>query len=311
MLYNVSMIVGIDEVGRGPWAGPVVFGAVVLGSAQIEGLTDSKKLSKKRREELSQEIHASAAAVGLGWVSAKELDELGMSGALTLACRRALEQIDVPYRQIILDGTVNFLKDTGKGPYVTTMKQADLLVPSVSAASIVAKVARDAFMAAQDDLYPGYEFASHAGYGTAKHRAAIERLGVTPIHRLSFAPLSGYATETVPIARAVRSGEAGEAAAAEFLRRQGYGIRERNWKTKACEIDIVAEKDSVIHFVEVKYRAKMTQGGGMAAVTPTKLKRMERAARLWLQRYGEADARLSVIEVSGDSYEITQFLEQV
>lgn len=305
------MIVGIDEVGRGPWAGPVVFGAVVLGEEQIEGLTDSKKLSKKRRERLSQEIHAHAVAVGLGWVSAKELDELGMSRALTLACRRALEQITVPYQQIILDGTVNILKDTGKGPYVTTMKQADLWIPSVSAASIVAKVARDAFMAAQDDLYPGYGFASHAGYGTAQHRAAIDRLGVTPIHRLSFAPLSMYATDTVPSARDVRSGEAGETAAAEFLRRQGYAIRERNWKTKACEIDIVAEKDGIVYFVEVKYRAKLVQGGGLAAITPTKLKRMDRAARIWLQRHGEVDARLSVIEVSGDSYEITRFLEQV
>lgn len=308
------MIVGIDEVGRGPWAGPVVFGAVVLGDTEIEGLTDSKKLSKKRRETLSREIHAHARAVGLGWVSAAELDELGMSGALTVACRRALEQITVPYQQIILDGTVNFLKDTGKGPYVTTMKQADLLVPSVSAASIVAKVARDAFMAEQDTIYPGYDFTSHAGYGTARHQDAIRLLGVTPLHRLSFAPLSKYAADaqaTSAKKRPLTSGQAGEAAAAAFLTREGYCIRSRNWKTKACEIDIVAEKNGVIYFVEVKYRARAIQGGGVAAVTPTKLKHMNRAARVWLQRHGDTDARLSVIEVSGTDYVVTQFLEQV
>lgn len=306
------MIVGIDEVGRGPWAGPVVFGAVVLGDTEIDGLTDSKKLSKKRREVLSREIHERAKAVGLGWVSAGELDELGMSAALTLACRRALERIEVPYQQIILDGTVNLLKNTGKGPYVTTMKQADLLVPSVSAASIVAKVARDAYMTKQDSLYPGYGFASHAGYGTAQHRAAIDRLGVTPLHRLSFAPLSGYAAAPkMPMKAKPSSGQAGEAAAAVFLRNNGYVIRAQNWKTKACEVDIVAEKDGVIHFVEVKYRAKATQGGGMAAITQAKLKHMDRAARLWLQRYGDVDARLAVVEVSGDDYVVTQFLEQV
>lgn len=312
MNYTRFMIVGIDEVGRGPWAGPVVFGAVVLGDIEIKGLTDSKKLSKKRREALSREIHSSAKAVGLGWVSATELDRLGMSVALTLACRRALEQVKAPYQQIILDGTVNFLKDTGKGPYVTTMKQADLLVPSVSAASIVAKVARDAYMVEQDALYPGYGFSSHVGYGTAQHRAAIERLGVTPLHRLSFAPLSGYTvTPTMPAKAAPSSGQVGEAAAAVFLRNNGYSIRDQNWKTKACEIDIIAEKNGVVHFVEVKYRAKAAQGGGMAAITQTKLERMDRAARLWMQRHGDVEARLSVVEVSGDDYVVTQFLEQV
>lgn len=309
------MIVGIDEVGRGPWAGPLVFGAVVLGDADIEGLTDSKKLTKKRRELLSAEIHEKAAAVGLGWVSAHELDELGMSGALVLACRRALEQITVPYQQIILDGTINFLKDTGKGPYVTTMAKADLLVPSVSAASIVAKVARDQYMAGQDEIFPGYGFGSHAGYGTAAHRAAIEKLGVTPLHRLSFAPLAKYADAVPPslptVRRETMAGAAGEDAASRYLEKTGYRILERNWRVKAGEIDIIAEKDGVIYFVEVKYRKNYNQGGGIAAVTPTKLKHMERAARLWMQRNGDRDSRLSVVEVTGENFEVTQFLEQV
>lgn len=332
------MVVGIDEVGRGPWAGPLVFGAVVLGDAEIAGLTDSKKLTKRRRETLADEIIEKAAATGLGWVSAAELDEHGMSEALKTACRRALEQITAPYQQIILDGTINFLKDTGKGPYVTTLAKADLLVPSVSAASIIAKVARDRYMAEQDELYPGYGFGSHAGYGTAGHREAIDRLGVTPLHRLSFAPLVKYATavsgKTGPVSKSApenfgrlhqtfsgaaplatthtsEAGSQGETSAVAYLEKIGYRIVERNWRVKAGEVDIIAEKDNVMYFVEVKYRKNQNQGGGIAAITPQKLKHMERAARLWMQRHGDRMARLSVIEVTGENYEVTQFLEQV
>ena len=193
------MILGIDEVGRGPWAGPLVVGAVILGGAEIEGLDDSKKLTKKRRETLDRAIREQASSWALGWVSAKELDEIGMSEALKLATRRAVKEIQAKcqkngstFDEIIIDGTVNFLAGTPLEKYVTMIAKADGLIPSVSAASIIAKVARDKFMAEQDDIYPGYDFSSHVGYGVAKHRAAIERLGVTPLHRLSFAPLQKY-----------------------------------------------------------------------------------------------------------------------
>ena len=198
--YHELMILGIDEVGRGPWAGPLVVGAVILGGAEIDGLDDSKKLTKKRREALDVEIREKAAAWALGWVSAQELDDIGMSEALRLATRRAVEQVQAQCRQqnlafseIIIDGTVNFLRGTALEKFAMTMPKADGLIPSVSAASIIAKVARDQFMAEQDAVYPGYGFASNAGYGVAKHRASIERLGVTPLHRLSFAPLAKYA----------------------------------------------------------------------------------------------------------------------
>lgn len=198
--YHELMILGIDEVGRGPWAGPLVVGAVILGGAEIDGLDDSKKLTKKRRQTLDALIRQQAAAWALGWVSAQELDDIGMSEALRLATRRAVEQIQAQCRQqnlafseIIIDGKVNFLRGTALEKFVATIPKADGLIPSVSAASIVAKVARDQFMAEQDAVYPGYGFASNAGYGVAKHRAAIERLGVTPLHRLSFAPLAKYA----------------------------------------------------------------------------------------------------------------------
>ncbi len=191
------MILGVDEVGRGPWAGPLVVGAVVLNGAVIEGLTDSKKLTKKRREELNREILDSSASVGLGWVHADELDQMGLSQSLVEATKRAVEQVTASYYEIIIDGTVNFLASTEKGQFVTTMKKADLLIPSVSAASIIAKVARDKYMEEQDIIYIGYDFKSHVGYGTAKHRDAINELGVTPLHRLSFAPLKKYKTNSI------------------------------------------------------------------------------------------------------------------
>lgn len=184
------MILGIDEVGRGPWAGPLVVGAVVLPEKHtIEGLTDSKKLSAKRRIELDLLIRQKALGWGLGWVHADEIDTLGLSKALRLATIRAVEAVKVPYHEIIIDGTINFLSETKKGQYVTTMPKADLLIPAVSAASIIAKVARDTYMEEQDTIYPSYGFASHVGYGTARHQQALLANGVTPLHRTSFAPI--------------------------------------------------------------------------------------------------------------------------
>lgn len=311
------MIVGIDEVGRGPWAGPLVFGAVVLGGEDIEGLTDSKKLTKKKREALDLEIREKALSFGLGWVSAEEMDEIGMSQACELGCRRALEQINVPYHEIVIDGTVNFLKNTGKGRYVTTMKQADLLVPSVSAASVIAKVARDNFMAKQDEVYEGYSFSSHVGYGTATHRQALETLGVTPLHRKSFAPIAQLLglvqQEKVAPKQSITTrtiGDASENAAAEYLKKQGYEVLECNWKTKLCEIDIVAKKDDILYFVEVKHRKTDQQGGGVAAITKKKLEQMKFAANIYLHRFGQdfADCRLVVAITEGKKYSVIEFL---
>lgn len=180
------MIVGIDEVGRGAWAGPLCVAAAGLGDAQIEGLTDSKKLSKKKRDYYSLLIKQQAPLIGIGWVSAAVIDRIGMSEALKLASRRAFAQIDGPeVTQIIIDGTIMLLDD----PRATTMKQADLLVPSVSAASIVAKVARDTYMEEISQVFADHKFTGHVGYGTAAHHAMIKQFGTTPIHRMSFAPM--------------------------------------------------------------------------------------------------------------------------
>jgi len=140
------MILGIDEVGRGPWAGPLVVGAVILGDASIPGLTDSKKLSKKMRSKLDILIREQAVAYGLGWVDAKEIDSIGLSQALMLATHRALADIKEPYDKIVIDGTINLLRNHAKSELVETMIKADLYDMNVSAASIIAKVARDTYM---------------------------------------------------------------------------------------------------------------------------------------------------------------------
>ena len=307
------MILGIDEVGRGPWAGPLVVGAVVLGGATIEGLTDSKKLSAKKRALLDSEIREKAAGWGLGWVHAEELDTIGLSAALKLATIRAVEAIKVPYHEIILDGTVNFLKETTKGSYVTTMPKADLLIPEVSAASIIAKVARDTYMAEQDSVYTGYGFGSHVGYGTAAHIKALSELGVTPLHRKSFAPIAQLLGESLPetISKKVTTkaiGNKAEDEAALHLESLGHVIQKRNWKNKYCEIDIISSKDDTMYFTEVKYRSSGYQGGSIAAITDKKLKQMKFAAEFYIASHPRThNARLAVIAIEPDKE--LQYLE--
>lgn len=305
----MDMILGIDEVGRGPWAGPLVVGAVVLGDASIDGLTDSKKLTKKKRDALDILIRRDAAGFGLGWVPASELDEIGLGPALRLATIRAVEHIKVPYHEIIIDGTINFLSETTKGRYVTTLPKADLLIQSVSAASIIAKVARDNYMALQDDIYPGYGFTAHVGYGTAAHRAAIDSLGVTPLHRLSFAPLKKYRDDLGTTTKQI--GDSAESVAAEYLKELGHDILERNWRTKFCEIDIVSQKGATVYFTEVKYRRTQIQGGGLAAVTPKKQQQMKFAAEYYAvtKKLKESSLRLAVISLSGVKATVDRYLE--
>jgi ribonuclease HII len=178
--------VGIDEVGRGCWAGPLVAGAVILNKS-INGLKDSKKLSKKQREGLALEIEAQAAAIGLGWVPADKLDEIGLTAAVKLAMQRALARITVNYEEIIIDGNLNFLSEN---PKTKAVIRADDSVPAVSAASIVAKVARDNYMAEIAEKYPDYGFQNHVGYGTALHLERLKLHGVSDLHRQSFKPVA-------------------------------------------------------------------------------------------------------------------------
>lgn len=179
-------VAGVDEVGRGPLAGPVVAAAVILDPSQpIEGLADSKTLSARQRESLCIEIKARCRAWALGRAEVEEIDSLNILQASLLAMQRAVENLSLLPCKILVDG--------GHCPFFTCPAEAiiggDGLIPSISAASIVAKVTRDAEMETLDSLYPGYGFAAHKGYPTRQHRNAIKTLGVTPIHRRSFGPV--------------------------------------------------------------------------------------------------------------------------
>jgi ribonuclease HII len=180
------VIVGIDEVGRGCWAGPLVAGAVILGRP-IRGLKDSKKLSKKQRESLTVTIEEQALAIGLGWVWPEDIDNWGITTSVKRAMQLALEAIRLPYDEVIIDGNINYLPEVAGA---RALIRADDMVPAASAASILAKVARDKYMAmvAHQD-YPAYGFDKHVGYGTAMHIKALREHGVTAIHRKSYKPI--------------------------------------------------------------------------------------------------------------------------
>lgn len=182
------IVVGIDEVGRGCWAGPLVAGAVVLNS-DIPGLNDSKVLSKKERERLAALIWAEAEAVGLGWVWPEAIDTSGISVAVKQAMTEALAAVTCDYDKVIVDGNINYFPANPKAEAVI---RADGTIAAVGAASIVAKVARDTYMTEAANHYPGYGFEKHVGYGTAAHIASIERLGVCDIHRLSYKPIRAF-----------------------------------------------------------------------------------------------------------------------
>lgn len=186
------MIIGVDEVGRGAWAGPLVVGAVGL-SKKIQGLDDSKKLSPKQRRILAEKVYDQAEFVGIGWAESFEVDDYGLSASLTLATLRALVGLD-DKTEIIIDGNSNYLAEYY--PNSRCLIKADSLVPDVSAASIVAKVARDQYMVDLSAKFNAYGFDSNVGYGTKFHRENIIKNGLCPEHRLSFKPildlLNGY-----------------------------------------------------------------------------------------------------------------------
>lgn len=177
-------IAGVDEVGRGPLAGPVITAAVIL-NGPIAGVTDSKKLTAKRRKQLSIEISEKALCYAYGRAEIEEIDRLNIHHATLLAMKRAIEALPIIPTSVMVDGLYT--------PNVEMPCQAiikgDSLIEAIGAASILAKVMRDEEMERMDVLYPEYGFAGHKGYPTEMHRAALKQWGACPIHRRSFAPV--------------------------------------------------------------------------------------------------------------------------
>ena len=182
---GIQLIAGVDEVGRGPLAGPVVAAAVILPKAcKIPGLNDSKKIPKSKHKEIYEAVLQNAVAIGIGIKDNQVIDQVNIYEATKLAMMEAIGQLEPQPQHLLIDAMRLDLPIPQ-----TSIIKGDANSLSIAAASIVAKVTRDQMMEEFDREYPGYDFAQNAGYGTAKHLAGLEQLGVTPIHRRSFEPV--------------------------------------------------------------------------------------------------------------------------
>ena len=270
-----DLVAGIDEVGRGPLAGPVVAAAVILPKeCKIEGVNDSKKLSAKKREDLYDIILEKAVSYGIGVVSNERIDEINILQATYEAMREALSQLKPKAEYILADAvTIPMVSTPQRG-----IIKGDAKSMSIGAASIVAKVYRDRMMEAYEEVYPGYGFASNKGYGAAEHIEGIRKQGITPIHRKTFVknflPQDGDT--------ATDKGHRGEVLAAKQMEKMGYEILERNFHALKGEIDIIAKKDNVIVFTEVKYRKNEEMGTPAEAVNHWKQQHIIRAAKAYI-----------------------------
>ena len=182
---GIDLIAGVDEVGRGPLAGPVVAAAVILPKAcKILGLNDSKKIPKSKHKEIYEAVLQNAVAIGIGIKDNQVIDQVNIYEATKLAMMEAIGQLEPQPQHLLIDAMRLDLPISQ-----TSIIKGDANSLSIAAASIVAKVTRDQMMEEFDRKYPGYDFAQNAGYGTAKHLAGLDQLGVTPIHRRSFEPV--------------------------------------------------------------------------------------------------------------------------
>ena len=189
---GINLIAGVDEVGRGPLAGPVVAAAVILPKdCKIKGLNDSKKIPKKKHMEIFQAVKNQALAIGIGIMDNHVIDQVNIYESTKLAMKEAISKLEPQPQHLLIDAMKLDLPISQ-----TSIIKGDANSLSIAAASIIAKVTRDELMAHYDQEFPGYDFAQNAGYGTAKHLEGIEKYGVTPIHRTSFEPIKTIVSET-------------------------------------------------------------------------------------------------------------------
>lgn len=244
---GIPLLCGVDEAGRGPLAGDVYAAAVILPTdCYIEGLNDSKKLTPKKRDELYDVIKEKAVAYSVGIATIAEIEEHNILNATFLAMSRAVDGLSVKPQMVLVDGNRN----PKLSVHSKTVIKGDATSACIAAASILAKVERDRYMEKIAEEYPEYQFDKHKGYGTALHYEMLDKYGVSPVHRKSFLKkyLSGEKTP------AAKKGEFGENAACDYLKENGYEILFRNYHSVYGEVDIIAKKEEVIAFVEVKTR---------------------------------------------------------
>jgi len=271
----MEIIAGVDEVGRGPLAGPVLAAAVILPDDHtIEGLRDSKKLSKLQREKLFPIIQEQALGIGIGLVDVKTIDEINIREATLKAMQIALGNLPIKPDKALIDGHPlknQIIPNEG-------IVGGDDLIDSIKAASIIAKVTRDKMMADYGRIFPEYGFEKHNGYGTEFHMKALDEHGATPIHRRSFKPVMHKMPTLTWLSEQKRIGWMGEKLAALYLKGKGLEILEMN---RNCpphgEIDIIARDDDEIVFVEVKTAFKTNPDLLDEKVDKDKLKKISHA----------------------------------
>jgi len=271
----MEIIAGVDEAGRGPLAGPVVAAAVILPDDHpIEGLRDSKKLTKAKREKLFPIIQQHAIGIGVGEIDVRTIDSINIREATLKAMQIALGKLPIKPDKALVDGHPlknQIIPNEG-------IVGGDDLVDSIKAASIISKVTRDRIMLGYSKIFPEYGFDKHAGYGTQYHMEALEKYKATPIHRRSFKPVMNQMPTLSWLSNQKRIGWIGEKLAALFLKNLGYDILEMN---RNCpphgEIDIVAKDKDELVFIEVKTGYKMNSNMLEQKIDETKLKRLGHA----------------------------------
>ena len=297
-------VAGVDEVGRGPLAGPVVAAAVVLPPSlnmdhqDFPLIRDSKTLTPSQRERGAALIQQMTTGIGIGAVSSQEIDRIGIVAATRQAMEQALQALPETPDYLLIDA----LPLAWRGLPCTAIIRGDQRCTAIAAASVVAKVHRDALMVEMDAHYPGYGFASHKGYASPAHLAALQLLGPCPIHRQSFKPLRPEQPAASANPR-LRLGTRGERIAARYLEGLGYEILTRNFRTLYGEVDLVTRHGESIVFVEVRTRRSLTYGTPEESVTARKRQRLEMAAQQYLQDYKleQLTWRIDLVSVCTDS----------
>ncbi|NLI01169.1 MAG: ribonuclease HII [Chthonomonadales bacterium] len=299
-LRGFSLIGGMDEVGRGPIAGPVVAACVVLSrNAELPEVRDSKLLTEAARNRACDAIMANAVAIGVGEASPAEIDQHNILRATHLAMRRAVERCVPTPEHVLVDGLPVPLLPVSNEAIV----RGDALCMSVAAASIVAKVTRDRMMARLDAAYPIYGFGRNKGYPTPDHLRALRAHGPCPIHRRSFAPVRECSSSlfdpgsSSALSRAV--GETGEAWARSYLERLGHRILATHYRSGRAEIDIISDDSGTIVFTEVKASGGRDIGSPAERLTRAQCGRIVEAALAYLAEMAIQDrpCRFDVVEV--------------